>query len=68
MIKIPAKDITGTPVKKLQREWFEKNGFRFAEDTQGQVFTTDDWMNLKDKGHTQANDDGFDLGALQNAS
>jgi len=67
MQRIEARVVTNTPKKKKQIEWFEREGITYKIDTHNNVYTTDDWMNGKDK-YQSSNDDGFNLGALQNAS
>lgn len=47
---INADVVTGTKIKDKQITWFQESGFRYAINAKGKVFTTDDWMNLKDKG------------------
>lgn len=67
MTRIEAFTCTQTKHKKLQIKWFESEGITYKIDTKGNVWTTDDWLNGKDK-YQSSNDDGFNLGALQNAS
>lgn len=67
MKRIEAIVVTATPTKRLQKDWFESRGITYQIDTKGAVYTTDDWMNGKDK-YKASNDDGFNLGALNHAS
>jgi hypothetical protein len=67
MRRIEAKVVTATPTKRLQREWFEAQGITYKVDTKGHIYTTDDWMNGKDK-YKASNDDGFNIGDFDHAS
>jgi hypothetical protein len=55
--------ITGCKHKKQQIKWFEQEGITCRMNALKQVYTTDDWMNGKDKYQAQ-NDDGFNIGAI----
>jgi len=57
------KTLTGCAHQKPQIKWFEQEGITYRVNAKGQVFTTDDWMNGKDKYRAQ-NDDGFNIGAI----
>ena len=61
------KLITGCKQKRGQIEWLRSEGITFKVNARGEVFTTDDWMNGKDK-YQASNEDGFNLGALDCAS
>jgi hypothetical protein len=63
MQRIEAFEVTKTKHKKLQKKWFEREGITYKIDVHNNVYTTDDWMNGKDKYQAQ-NDDGFDIGAI----
>jgi|TARA_B110000902_G_scaffold240021_1_gene289171 hypothetical protein len=58
------KEMTGCAYAKDQADWFAKRGYTFESDKYGKIWTTDDWMNGKDKLRQVSNDEGFDLGAL----
>lgn len=57
------KKITGRTDRKLQESWFKEAGFTYQSDTDGRIWTTDDWLNGKDKLASEK-DDGFNLGAI----
>ena len=64
MIRIDAKEFLKTRSRRKQIEWFERTGYRYECDTNNVVFTTDDWLNLRDKGLAVNDDSGFDVGFL----
>lgn len=59
--------ITGYSKTAYQVKWFNEKGYSYQIDGKGQVWTTDDWLNGKDKYQAQ-NDDGFNMEFLQDAS
>jgi hypothetical protein len=63
MERIEAHIVTNTTHKKLQKQWFEREGITYKIDVKNNIYTTDDWMNGKDKYQAQ-NDDGFNIGAI----
>lgn len=61
--------ITGCKHRKRQEQWFKEQGITYKVNANGIVYTTDDWMNGKDKYQAQNDDDGFNLAGLErNAS
>ena len=61
--------ITGRTHRKQQEQWFVEQGITYKVNARGIVYTTDDWMNGKDKYQVAQNDDGFNLAGLErNAS
>jgi hypothetical protein len=57
------KKLTGYAQKKLQKKWFADQKITHRINSKGQVYTTDDWMNGKDK-YQAEEQDGFNLGAV----
>ncbi|NCP63191.1 MAG: DUF4224 domain-containing protein [Paraglaciecola sp.] len=55
--------ITGFKQATKQKSWLESEGITYKVNANGVVYTTDDWMNGKDKYQAQ-NDDGFNIGAI----
>lgn len=52
--------ITGYKRRREQLGWFEQRGITAQVNAKGDVWTTDDWLNKKDKQlNIAANDDGF---------
>jgi len=71
IIIIEGEDIikmTGYKVAARQARWFSERGYKFETSSDNKVWTTDQWLNHQDKYKQSNNDDGFNLGALQNAS
>ena len=70
------KIITGEEIEKMtgysklsfQQKWFNQHGYSYQVNAKGELWTTDDWMNGKDKYKAINDDDGFNLGALKHAS
>lgn len=62
------QQMTGYSQRSKQKEWFENRGYQYQTDCHGDIWTTDDWMNGKDRHIDAKNDDGFNLGSLKNAS
>ena len=58
--------MTGYKVKSKQIAWFEREGITYRVNDKGQVWTTDDWLNGKDKYKPES--DGFNMEFLQDAS
>jgi hypothetical protein len=68
---ITGEDIqTMTGYKNLsgQKQWFIDRGYSYQVSNNKQLWTTDDWMNGKDKYKAVNDNDGFNLGALKNVS
>jgi hypothetical protein len=60
--------MTGLSHAKKQEAWFKERGITYQFTADGKkLWTTDDWLNGKDK-YKASNDDGFNLGALDHAS
>lgn len=60
--------MTGYEKPTFQKKWFEQHGYKYEVDCKGNIWTTDQWLNHADKFQLSGNDDGFNLGALKNAS
>ena len=61
------KTMTGYSAKAKQETWFKERGYTYQTDKDGNIWTTDDWMNGKDKYQQPDNDDGFNLEGLESA-
>lgn len=63
------KIITMTGYSKLayQQKWFNEKGYSYQVDAKGNLWTTDDWLNGKDKYKAVNDDSGFNLGGLKRA-
>jgi hypothetical protein len=60
--------MTGFSHSKKQELWFKERGITYQFTANGKkLWTTDDWLNGKDK-YKASNDDGFNLAALNHAS
>lgn len=57
--------MTGYTQKASQQKWFKERGITYQVNASGEVWTTDDWLNGRDKIHA-SNDDGFNLDAISN--
>jgi hypothetical protein len=60
--------MTGYAKPSYQQKWFVARGYKFELDKDGNLWTTDQWLNHADKYKSADNDDGFNLGALKHAS
>lgn len=57
--------MTGYKVRSHQVKWFQANGITCKVNARGEVWTTNDWLNGKDKDSNAANDDyGFNANFL----
>jgi|TARA_R110002153_G_scaffold31666_1_gene96261 hypothetical protein len=60
------KTMTGYEKRGSQIRWFEENGITYRVNAKGDVWTTDDWLNGRDKAAVDAaNDDGFNAGFMK---
>ncbi len=60
--------MTGYKVRSHQVKWFQANGITCKVNARGEVWTTNDWLNLRDQQQEAANDDdGFNAGFMKNA-
>ena len=59
--------MTGYSKLAYQQKWFNEKGYSYQIDGKGKLWTTDDWLNGKDKYKSVNDDDGFNLGALKRA-
>ncbi|MFC4699343.1 DUF4224 domain-containing protein [Glaciecola siphonariae] len=58
--------MTGYSKTAYQQKWFNEKGYTYQINGKGELWTTDDWMNGKDK--YASNDDGFNMEFLEDAS
>lgn len=61
------KVMTGYKNSKAQQKWFAEQGINFKVNAEGKVWTTDDWLNGKDKYKPANDDDGFNMEFIKNA-
>ena len=57
--------MTGYEKRSSQVRWFEENGITYRVNAKGEAWTTDDWLNGRDKAPAAANDDGFNPNFLK---
>jgi len=54
--------MTGYVKLSAQRRWFDAERIAYKVNAKGELWTTEDWLNHKDKYQASNQDDGFNLG------